>query len=190
MRGEYVLNRCGLRFYRELPPRARRIHRCYAGNRIILGTTSACAENTFEEAWHGGDYGNYLRVRGEYDPTVDVFGYGEELPPRARRIHDTKRPAQAAKGTTSACAENTRTGHMPQLLNRNYLRVRGEYTRSMNDRWSIQELPPRARRIRGCGAGCAGVRGTTSACAENTAQPAGHRKCAWNYLRVRGEYTP
>ena len=33
---------------------------------LVTGTTSACAENTFEAFNDWGDKGNYLRVRGEY----------------------------------------------------------------------------------------------------------------------------
>ena len=50
---------------------------------------------------------NYLRVRGEYSvPTWPRF-FCTELPPRARRIQELPHDADAAKGTTSACAENT-----------------------------------------------------------------------------------
>ena len=31
-----------------------------------VGTTSACAENTYHHSAIGGELGNYLRVRGEY----------------------------------------------------------------------------------------------------------------------------
>ena len=51
------------------------------------------------------------------------------------------------------------------------------------------ELPPRARRIPPAVAATADIRGTTSACAENTGATIGHPLTSWNYLRVRGEYT-
>ena len=35
--------------------------------------------------------------------------------------------ATGLKGTTSACAENTQNFTAGEVLNRNYLRVRGEY---------------------------------------------------------------
>ena len=50
----------------ELPPRARRIRSDNARVEALLGTTSACAENTptlVDEIAFGR---NYLRVRGEY----------------------------------------------------------------------------------------------------------------------------
>ena len=53
---------------------------------IMVGTTSACAENTGYGARRWDGSGNYLRVRGEYllhKPDVDEHA---ELPPRARRI--------------------------------------------------------------------------------------------------------
>ena len=52
----------------------------------LLGTTSACAENTFTHIDDGIKPRNYLRVRGEYI-TIEALEYLDvELPPRARRI--------------------------------------------------------------------------------------------------------
>ena len=73
-----------------------------------------------------------------------------------------------AKGTTSACAENTLLLMQLDLRDGNYLRVRGEYPVSSGP--------------------CPWMIGTTSACAENTyllRRCGGHVR---NYLRVRGEY--
>ena len=54
--------------------------------------------------------GNYLRVRGEYIEDLDKARDMLELPPRARRIHPPWCPPRLLRGTTSACAENTRAG--------------------------------------------------------------------------------
>ena len=51
------------------------------------------------------------------------------------------------------------------------------------------ELPPRARRILTCSGEVRGVKGTTSACAENTFGAVFLINIIGNYLRVRGEYT-
>ena len=111
-----------------------------------------------------------------------------ELPPRARRIHIGDPPHASPWGTTSACAENTRFCIQHLLGDRNYLRVRGEYSPRPTT-WKISpELPPRARRIHDTEAGKSHNRGTTSACAENTTQPSTNGSNIWNYLRVRGEY--
>ena len=168
MRGEYSTRIHVSESSLELPPRARRIPDI-AGNR----------ESSFV---------NYLRVRGEYSPGKTSTPGFVELPPRARRIPFLLLFPRVSPGTTSACAENTCAprGDVRHLWN--YLRVRGEYTRT---RWMMctnRELPPRARRIpeRACVSAAPG--GTTSACAENTVS---ERKPAnpWrNYLRVRGEY--
>ena len=190
VRGEY--RTCGAceRFCGELPPRARRIHERDGWAHVLRGTTSACAENTWRAAQRDHDAGNYLRVRGEYRLKAGVIEKIMELPPRARRIRNDWCCHGSCGGTTSACAENTAVGRGRRLRKWNYLRVRGEYMLSWSKSCGSGELPPRARRILGLGltrgAGC----GTTSACAENTA--AGHNtdRCAWNYLRVRGEYTP
>ena len=74
---------------------------------LMMGTTSACAENTPLE---GAPYvwgGNYLRVRGEYTAFTRVLAKPLELPPRARRIRTTFLHHFEEYGTTSACAENT-----------------------------------------------------------------------------------
>ena len=70
----------------------------------------------------------------------------------------------------------------------NYLRVRGEYLQNGVQAASLQELPPRARRILGFGSWYGGQKGTTSACAENTHQRQKTPPSPGNYLRVRGEY--
>ena len=70
----------------ELPPRARRIRRATFSGPAVLGTTSACAENTQKSARNLRLPGNYLRVRGEYRLAGCGFPDQGELPPRARRI--------------------------------------------------------------------------------------------------------
>ena len=50
------------------------------------------------------------------------------------------------------------------------------------------ELPPRTRRILGLSVNTELLGGTTSAYAENTLPTRESAHCAWNYLRVRGEY--
>ena len=111
-----------------------------------------------------------------------------ELPPRARRILADATVVAAHNGTTSACAENTGAGILQGYAEGNYLRVRGEYPISRNRYDSSSELPPRARRIRVINFFTFTEHGTTSACAENTHRPQHSSQCAWNYLRVRGEY--
>ena len=93
-----------------------------------------------------------------------------------------------ARGTTSACAENTGAFGLPAGSAWNYLRVRGEYL--VHRLWLVSEseLPPRARRIH-CRCICKHTRrGTTSACAENTLTWGCFATRIRNYLRVRGEY--
>ena len=173
---------------RELPPRARRILDLAKLGHGGGGTTSACAENTYQQPtlYHG--HQNYLRVRGEYHAIGDFPGADQELPPRARRILCGVARTGATVGTTSACAENTR--HASVLLDEigNYLRVRGEYRMIRCRRPGRKELPPRARRIRRVPRANYTGFGTTSACAENTAQLIETLSPRGNYLRVRGEY--
>ena len=147
MRGEYTIlyRRVAIRL--ELPPRARRILALNINESNKIGTTSACAENTFPTRYVDRDTGNYLRVRGEYRLLLIREALKQELPPRARRIPMDRGDGVGGGGTTSACAENTQ-----QLLDRlhalgNYLRVRGEYLRTSVRTRRNRELPPRARRI-------------------------------------------
>ena len=92
-------------------------------------------------------------------------------------------------GTTSACAENTQCIFALSMQPRNYLRVRGEYAFQTILTIRVQELPPRARRIRVIIQLDHGLSGTTSACAENTYEGPSVLYSLRNYLRVRGEYS-
>ena len=71
-----------------------------------------------------------------------------ELFPRTRRILDDIARGRKSLRTTSACAENTQPLGPGVPLQRNYLRVRGEYIDRAERIVLQRELPPRARRIR------------------------------------------
>ena len=188
MRGEYLRPGGTLTLKWELPPRARRILPCFESLFANGGTTSACAENTFETFTSVAQNRNYLRVRGEYfrlSPHTPLPG---ELPPRARRIRAPWSHGGDTHGTTSACAENTTGSTSINTFGGNYLRVRGEYKKPSTTWIPPWELPPRARRIQPENNAEINDLGTTSACAENTRT---EKMCVWvdrNYLRVRGEY--
>ena len=154
-----------------------------------IGTTSACAENTehLKEDLLGS--WNYLRVRGEYHASKISSSSLKELPPRARRILFLDAIDIGLFGTTSACAENTKTRGITPGPAWNYLRVRGEYGELTAGTLTSLELPPRARRIRPWWVSFRRSRGTTSACAENTIYSANYTEVLGNYLRVRGEYS-
>ena len=171
MRGEYqrLLGTVGNPL--ELPPRARRIHLSPTRVDRLLGTTSACAENTLTPRSTSERYWNYLRVRGEYFPSFRTTVPKRELPPRARRIPQLVMTPTGTQGTTSACAENTCCSWSQRRLAGNYLRVRGEYVVICFTSGPGVELPPRARRILTGKPGSVILKGTTSACAENTGKP-------------------
>ena len=188
MRGEYTGLYDNGGWLPELPPRARRIQPYTWGLIASLGTTSACAENTGRGFETFGHAGNYLRVRGEYPATGGSPATGGELPPRARRIPGNQGFDCAQDGTTSACAENTQKPGGKKFLDRNYLRVRGEYYHMGKFHCAHLELPPRARRILAPEDPSAAQEGTTSACAENTWHILNLENPPRNYLRVRGEY--
>ena len=188
VRGEYQRGSPSRYPHQELPPRARRIHPPTNQAGGLFGTTSACAENTKPMGHMGPRYRNYLRVRGEYPPNPKVTNSTLELPPRARRIRSNSQAQCNERGTTSACAENTTHPRARRQSTRNYLRVRGEYCLFVVEERLESELPPRARRILPAFTDSIPDNGTTSACAENTANSRPARSPAWNYLRVRGEY--
>ena len=66
VRGEYYPTATRLYGAWELPPRARRIHTEAGKSHNRVGTTSACAENTYIGSIIYLTMRNYLRVRGEY----------------------------------------------------------------------------------------------------------------------------
>ena len=66
VRGEYPWNIPPAIYWPELPPRARRILMPSNAGTKMVGTTSACAENTAPKSSVSAGHGNYLRVRGEY----------------------------------------------------------------------------------------------------------------------------
>ena len=127
-------------------------------------------------------------MRGEYSLRIPGSSPCTELPPRARRIQLWQRGPRINGGTTSACAENTGNPAGKKTLSRNYLRVRGEYQADANRHFVTGELPPRARRIHYSAGVPSANDGTTSACAENTADANVSSATTRNYLRVRGEY--
>ena len=188
VRGEYHFSPGRPGPIEELPPRARRIRPVAQAIADLVGTTSACAENTMPRVGPGLPSWNYLRVRGEYGFPQPSKASNPELPPRARRIRCQPRYPLRAIGTTSACAENTLGQRKPQSRIKNYLRVRGEYKRCSDHHMARPELPPRARRILRAQVYIQYELGTTSACAENTPGMRIRFYATWNYLRVRGEY--
>ena len=168
MRGEYYEPSLEPSGEPELPPHARRIRKTDPTVNRFFGTTSACAENTPIRTGQRHPRENYLRMRGEYPTGVTSMNFGVELPPHARRIRGVFYRNIRVLGTTSACAENTVISDRGWQVIRNYLRMRGEYGLPPFYALTCLELPPHARRIL-CTINCAGhVRGTTSACAENT----------------------
>ena len=110
VRGEYVTHAPITPTIKELPPRARRIPLSKTCSILMMGTTSACAENTSSSKHAHQGKRNYLRVRGEYPNHRDHQTTFPELPPRARRIPVRKWFDKHPDGTTSACAENTFIG--------------------------------------------------------------------------------
>ena len=89
--------------------------------------------------------------------------------------------------TTSAHAENTSATWCAEASTSNYLRARGEYDTTPEEKQAINELPPRTRRIQKDDILERLMKRTTSAHAENTASIFPRRLSNANYLRARGE---
>ena len=151
-------------------------------------TASACAGNTRHSQYAKPYPRNYLRVRGECKSSLKSSAPSQELPPRTRRIPGGRSRCPRWFGTTSAYAENTRSGGKMWFQDWNYLRVRGEYNPPKGGEVGKMELPPRTRRIPGVASWCLAGVGTTSAYAENTSGTGTCPPWVRNYLRVRGEY--
>ena len=188
VRGEYRHINQGPKVCQELPPRARRIRASESAQLAQARTTSACEENTSCSGNSSNPTRNYLRVRGEYNSPHAKYWSMRELPPRARRILPYEPTSKNPHGTTSACAENTRSLTANRAMSWNYLRVRGEYAVPASEPLIPRELPPRARRIHTNLPAYTEQIGTTSACAENTIPGGLVSGGQVNYLRVRGEY--
>ena len=188
MRGEYPNHPEPCPKHPELPPRARRIPT--VPNYLVSGLRNYLrVRGEYRSPPPGSPpWWNYLRVRGEYASLRYRSHPPRELPPRARRIPPNNHHERLPNGTTSACAENTPPCATAHTRRGNYLRVRGEYPSRTSPPPHHSELPPRARRIPSGNSSGAWVKGTTSACAENTLHGIIHDPQIRNYLRVRGEY--
>ena len=106
-------------------------------------------------------------MRGEELDILAAAAMHEELPPHARRRVFEFSCRGMEDGITSACAEKRSRRQARATDNRNYLRMRGEETRSHRR----SSLPP----------------GITSACAEKSTIAVLHSTLDRNYLRMRGE---
>ena len=85
-RGEYPNPAAQTVPCKELPPRTRRILNSGNNHDIVVGTTSAHAENTIAFLRNPHQKRNYLRARGEYIVQTHFKLNRAELPPRTWRI--------------------------------------------------------------------------------------------------------
>ena len=148
------------------PPRVRSRLQDVINERMIVGITSACAEQTWSRAsgrWWRGDH---LRVcgadrSGEWDAEED-----RGSPPRVRsRPMGPNRSRQRGR-ITSACAEQTRRPTKQRMIEWDHLRVCGADPDGVPLRW-----------LR---------RGITSACAEQTSAVRQRSRMSKDHLRVCG----
>ena len=110
----------------ELPPHTRRRELCgYLGS-FGGGTTSAYAEKSKIIFSKSKIYWNYLRIRGEEPHRNPHRFVSRELPPHTRRRESHEDSQTRLFGTTSAYAEKRNPAVVVEIIQWNYLRIRGE----------------------------------------------------------------
>lgn len=89
-------------------------------------------------------------------------------PPRVRSRHHQAQDAVRRSGIISACAEQTPVKLPEALRPADHLRVCGADALTHGDENAVEGSPPRVRSRHGVGDVRPGLRGITSACAEQT----------------------
>ena len=171
---------------RGSPPRVRSRHVGSVADLDAGGITSACAEQTRTIGQRSRRAEDHLRVCGA-DPLrcSAMCPYGGS-PPRVRSRRYLCSLTCNIEGITSACAEQTVAGFGEARTCQDHLRVCGA------DSWMLRGLrmvlgsPPRVRSRRCRRRARRGLRGITSACAEQTPGDTGQPDADGDHLRVCG----
>ena len=165
MCGEEFLQRAGLCFLREIPPRVR--GREANGFTYLLkhGNTPACAGKRRPRQHRSPSSRKYPRVCGEEAPSRALTAMAREIPPRVRGREPMTFFLIWVTGNTPACAGKSKNWGYKQAVVRKYPRVCGEEP-SQNVILPVKaEIPPR---VRGRGWACTWKSlsyGNTPACA-------------------------
>ena len=153
---------------------------------VIIGITSACAEQTFLESTRRPYRRDHLRVCGADPAGTNIDFDLTGSPPRVRSRLGRGQERLRVHGITSACAEQTRTETAAPASQRDHLRVCGADTVYDCSRVSPVGSPPRVRSRRPSCQWIIEHSGITSACAEQTALSMARLMVAWDHLRVCG----
>ena len=147
---------------------ASRPRSCHRSHRR-RGITSACAEQTNGSTTDAPRRRDHLRVCGADLESLTRSESGTGSPPRVRsRLRVAETPHQG-HGITSACAEQTPTMDIDQIMQRDHLRVCGADSHWIRQREGNRGSPPRVRSRPPSHAGRHVPQRITSACAEQTA---------------------
>ena len=127
-------------------------------------------------------------MRGEYCFVNIIKFIFLGSPPLARGIPAAIRGTWKCIRITPACAGNTSTERIYNLLNRDHPRLRGEYKEPMKSKSYEEGSPPLARGIPSFLFHLVSHFRITPACAGNTHLVMTFVKSHWDHPRLRGEY--
>ena len=150
------------------PPRVRSRLLGSVIEHLVIGITSACAEQTPELKLFVCTVRDHLRVCGADAHNIPSEARGEGSPPRVRSRLRCHRSAYCSTGITSACAEQTCIRWPTSASQWDHLRVCGADWRSVRSRPRRRGSPPRVRSRPGHPLDTEAYPGITSACAEQT----------------------
>ena len=168
------------------PPRVRSRRRRFGWHSAHVGITSACAEQTRIMDKLDEYSGDHLRVCGADRMSHMQVAGRRGSPPRVRSRRGAALARPRLCRITSACAEQT-IYHVNLFPRRwDHLRVCGADFSRQYRRTVCTGSPPRVRSRLPVLVSIAGLRGITSACAEQTEAIASWRTLLGDHLRVCG----
>ena len=150
------------------PPRVRSRHVIPLSFGVILGITSACAEQTRACNTPRPHHRDHLRVCGADRDSLGYSGVMPGSPPRVRSRHPGSEYRYPRSGITSACAEQTSWELQHSWSARDHLRVCGADQVDAVDVVAGEGSPPRVRSRLLTFEHHQIALGITSACAEQT----------------------
>ena len=168
------------------PPRVRSRQAEMEQEKAEARITSACAEQTTAGRNCRRVRGDHLRVCGADISARAVHEGDEGSPPRVRSRRQFRQRSTAARGITSACAEQTRCDPAGRAGLGDHLRVCGADGHNGARTILAEGSPPRVRSRRWIGRRYARRIRITSACAEQTSIPYDKFARCRDHLRVCG----
>ena len=150
------------------PSRVRSRPGRFAQDRVQLGITSACAEQTRQRRSRYPPPRDHLRVCGADDGITVGTPVQLGSPPRVRSRQNLLRIKHGKQRITSACAEQTAVAVTGIVVFGDHLRVCGADPNRTTRTLSSSGSPPRVRSRPLQNSGEHLLRGITSACAEQT----------------------